>query len=156
MIVFQLNGQGEEIAMDENAMTYPEGLELERQTGLGATKYAQDLNAGTTRSTAALYWIGAVRQASARDGVSFRDASRALPFEAFAEGLDLMATMRTLRRPEPPVDPTEPTTSGPTQPTSPDTSVPPPPEASPSPTSASATSDSSPTTSASAPGTGIA
>jgi hypothetical protein len=152
MLVFKLNGTGDEVTTDEESLTFAQGLELEAQTGMGVGKYQSELIDGTTRASAALFWIAAVNEAAARDHVSFRDAARVLTFEKFGEGLDLMAT---LRRPVAPEDPTGATPDGSPTPTSPATSEPPP-EASPSPSPEPVTSDSSPTTSGSAPGSGTA
>lgn len=155
MITYQIGGQGPVISMDPDSLLFVEGLEVEQQTGLGANRYLQELAEGTTQSTAALIWIGAVRTAAARDGVSFRDAARTLPYTGFVESLDLLATMRTVKRQQP--DPTEPTAApdGSPETTSPATSEQPPPPI-PSPDGEPPTSESSPSSSASAPGSGIA
>jgi hypothetical protein len=154
MIYFRLNGVGDEIAYDDDSLTYPEGLELEKQTGMGANKFLAEVSTGTTQSTAAILWIAAVRADAAEHGQSFRDAAKARPFARFTEGLDLMASMKSSRRAvEPPLDPTGPTPDGSPDSTSPATSAPQP-EASPSPSAAATTSGSSPTSSPSAPGSG--
>ncbi|WP_034088863.1 hypothetical protein [Streptacidiphilus albus] len=158
MITFKLNGAGDEITVDEDSLLYAEALELEKQTGMGANKFLVERAAGTTQSTAALLWIGVVKAAAARDGVSFRDAARTLTFAKFTESVDLLASMATSRRvvdapaaPEGGED--EDPTPGSAESTSPATSEPQP-SATPSPDSAPTTSDSSPTTSESAPGSG--
>ncbi len=153
MIIFKLNGEGDELTTDEESLTFVEGLELEAQTGMGVGKYLSELSEGSTRSSAAVFWIGAVKQAARAAGVSFRDEARVLTFEKFTDSLDLLATLKTVRRPEAAPDPTEAPADGSTATTSPATSEPQP-EASPSPAPVSATSDSSPTSSASAPGSG--
>lgn len=160
MITFKLNGVGDEITYNEDSMTYPEGLELERQTGMGSNKFLVEQSAGTTKSTAAMLWLGVVNDAAARAGISFRDAARQQPFDQFTETLDVMASMRSSRRVDTTAapagdeaeDPTAPGT-GATEPMSPDTSEPQPSET-PSPEPASTTSDSSLTTSTSDPGSG--
>lgn len=158
MMIYQVNGLGDEISYDEQKMMFAEGLELEAQTGMGATKYLSELNDGSTRSTAALLWLGAVKHAATRDGIPFRDAARALPFAAFTENLDLVATMKTVRRPPAmaePQDPTQTAPDGSAAPTSPATSEPLP-AATLSPAAETATSEPSPNSSASAPGSGTA
>jgi hypothetical protein len=135
------------------SLTFPEGLELEKQTGMGVGKYQSELADGTTRASAAVFWIAAVKQAALRDGVPFRDAAKVLTFEKFGDSLDLLATLRSVRRPEVPEDPTQPAGDGSTASTSPATSEPLPSET-PSPEPEATTSDSSPTTSESAPGSG--
>ncbi|MDH6134661.1 hypothetical protein P3T37_004065 [Kitasatospora sp. MAA4] len=152
MITFTVNGQGDTLTTDDQSLTFPEGLEVEKQVGIGASKYLQGLAEGTTYSTAALFWIGAVRAAAARDGVSFRDAAQALPFAPFADRLDLMATMKSARTVVAP-DPTPPAPDGSPETTSPATSEQPQPPT-PSPDVAPPTSESSPNSSESAPGSG--
>lgn len=155
MIIYKLDGKGDDLAMDEESLSFAEGLELEAQTGMGAGKYLSELAEGTTRSSAAIFWVGAVKEAAKRDGVPFRNAAKVLTFEKFTDDLDLLATLKSVRRPEAPPDPTEPTGDGSTESTSPVTSEQLP-EASPSPSPEPAISDSSPTTSESAPGSGSA
>jgi hypothetical protein len=157
VITYQLNGQGDYLSVDDQQLLFPEGLELERQTGLGAGKYFGGLADGSTQATAALFWLGAVRDRATRDGVNFRTAAQSLPFATWADGLDLGTTMRTLRRPEAAeADPTPPaaTPDGSTATTSPDTSEPQP-EPTPSPSAAEPISQPSPSSSESAPGSGI-
>ncbi|MDH6111915.1 hypothetical protein P3T36_006902 [Kitasatospora sp. MAP12-15] len=153
MITYTVNGQGDTLSTDDQSLTFPEGLEIERQVGIGASKYLQGLAEGGTLSTAALFWLGAVRAAAVRDGVNFREAAQALAFVPFADLLDLMATMKSARTVVA-ADPTPPAPDGSAESTSPATSEQPQPPT-PSPEGESPTSESSPNSSESVPGSGI-
>lgn len=125
MMTFKVNGRGDTIAVDPTELMFAEGLELERQTGLGASKYLLELNEGTTRSTAAMFWIGAVKHRAAAAGLSFRDAALELTYEQFTDTLDVGATyasVKPVKAPE--ADPTLPAPDGSPEPTSRGTSAP--------------------------------
>ena len=154
MITYQVNGEGDVITLDEDDLTYAEALEVEKQVGLGSAAYLQGLSQGTTEANAALFWIGAVKTAGARAQTSFRDSARALPFDQFTAGLNVLKTARTVRRPKAATpDPTAPAGSGSPGNTSPATSEPLQQETT-SLTPEPSTSDASPSTSESGPGSG--